>query len=252
MTPFTIRLTFHGDLAFFVRSKLSSIERQLSEKSSVKDIIEACGVPHTEVDLILVEGKAAGFERVLAQDTVVDIYGVDLDSITLFPENRLQVLHIRQFVADGHLGKLVRDLRLLGIDVSYARDAEDRQLLKIAVDQRRALLTRDRRLLMHGVLRHGYYLHSQDSLEQTLEVLRRFDLKPALAPFSRCLRCNAAVEPTEKKKVLSQLEPLTKIYYEQFRRCRGCRQIYWSGSHIEKLQRRIEIIRSRLANNATT
>ena len=250
MTPFAIRLTFHGGLSFFLRSKASTIERQLSERTSIKDVIEACGVPHTEVDLILVNGEPVDFAAVLTQDAGVDVYPLNETRSPLFPEDRLQVCDIEKFVADGHLGKLVRDLRLLGIDVTYDPAAEDRQLVRTASDEERALLTRDRRLLMHAALRHGYYPRSQDSLEQTVEVLRRFRLASVLRPFSRCLRCNAPLEPAEKAKVLGQLEPLTKIYYDQFRRCRGCGQVYWSGSHFEKLQKRIEIIRSRFAGEA--
>ncbi len=249
MTPVAVRLRFHGNLAFFFHSA-SSVERQLSERTSVKDIIEACGVPHTEVDLILVNGQPADFGRVIGAETNIDIFPVEVNRITSFPENRLQVLEIRKFVADGHLGKLVRDLRLLGIDVAYDRDADDRQLATLAAGQNRALLTRDRRLLMHSAVRHGYYLRSQDPLKQTVEVLRRFDLGPVLAPFIRCLRCNAMLEPAAKEKVLGDLEPLTKIYYDQFRRCAGCGQVYWSGSHFEKLQKRIETIRSLLPSAA--
>jgi len=100
---------------------------------------------------------------------------------------------------------------------------------------------------MHGAVKHGYYLRSQNPLEQTVEVLWRFDLSSVLAPFSRCLRCNGSLEPAAKDKVLGKLKPLTKIYYDQFRRCAGCGQVYWSGSHFEKLQKRIEAIRSLLA-----
>ncbi len=252
MSPFTIRLTFHGDLSFFLGSKASPVDRQLSEKTSVKDVIEACGVPHTEVDLILVKGQAVDFAAILTQDVEVDVYPVESQGITSFPENRLQVRNVRKFVADGHLGKLARDLRLLGVDVVYDPAAEDRQLVSISSTENRALLTRDRRLLMHAIVRHGYYLRSQDPLEQTLEVLRRFDLGSALAPFTRCLRCNAPLKPAEKDSVLNQLEPLTRIYYEQFRRCSGCGQVYWSGSHFENLQKRIEIIRLRLTGESTT
>ena len=247
MIPFAIRLTFHGDLSFFLQWKASTIERQLSERTSIKDVIEACGVPHTEVDLILVNGKPVDFAAVLTQDVGVDVYPPNETPSPFFPEDRLQVCIIEKFVADGHLGKLVRDLRLLGIDVAYDPAADDRQLVRTASDQERSLLTRDRRLLMHAAVRHGYYPRSQDPLEQTVEVLRRFRLASVLTPFSRCLRCNAPLEPAEKAKVLGQLEPLTKIYYDQFRRCRGCGQVYWSGSHFEKLQKRIEIIRSRFA-----
>ena len=252
MSSLKIRLTFHGDLAFFLKSKAAASERQLSEKSSVKDVIEACGVPHTEVDLILMNDQPVDFAAILTQDVEVDVYPPNETRSPLFLEDRLQVRNIEKFVADGHLGKLVRDLRLFGIDVAYDPLVEDRQLLRTATDEDRALLTRDRRLLMHAIVRHGYYLRSQKPLEQTLEVLRRFDLGSALAPFTRCLRCNAPLKPAEKESVLNQLKPLTRIYYEQFRCCSGCGQVYWSGSHFEKLQKRIETIRSRLTGEDIT
>src|SRR5438874_10351573 len=176
MIPFAIRLTFHGDLSFFLRSKASSVERQLSEKTSIKDVIEACGVPHTEVDLILVNGQPVNFVEILTQDVGIDVYPPNETRPTLFPEDRLQVRNIEKFVADGHLGKLVRDLRLLGTDVTCDPAAEDRQLVTTSSNEERALLTRDRRLLMHAEVRHGYYLRSQNPLEQTVEVLRRFNL----------------------------------------------------------------------------
>jgi uncharacterized protein with PIN domain len=248
MTPFAVQLAFHGDLSFFLKSKTSGIERQLSERTSLKDAIEACGVPHTEVDLLLVNGQPANFNAILTQDVAIDVYPSNETDSPLFQEDRLQVRDIEKFVADGHLGKLVRDLRLLGIDVICDSAAEDRQLVRTSSNEERALLTRDRRLLMHAAVRHGYYLRSQDPLKQTVEVLRRFNLGSALAPFSRCLRCNAVLEPAEKAEVFDQLEPLTRIYYEQFRRCGGCSQVYWSGSHFDKLRARIEEVRAALAN----
>ena len=246
MTPFDVRLTFHGDLPFFLRSKRAAVQRRLNERTSVKDIFEACGVPHTEVDLVLMDEQPVDFSRVIGSEATIELYSIESNPITFFPENRLQVRDVRKFVADGHLGKLVRDLRLLGIDVVYDRQVEDGQLVKASSEQGRALLTRDRRLLMHSAVRHGYYLRSQNSLEQTVEVLRRFDLASVLTPFSRCLRCNALLESAEKEQIIGQLEPLTKIYYDQFRRCPGCGQVYWSGSHFEKLQKRIDAIRDRL------
>ncbi len=248
MITFSVRLLFHGDLPFFLRSKTPAIERQLQERTSVKDIIEACGVPHTEVDLILVDDQPVDLSRVIGCTGKIDVFSVDSKRLTLFSENRLQVTEISKFVADGHLGKLVRDLRLLGIDVLYDRGADDRQLIETSGNQDRALLTRDRRLLMHSAVRHGYYVRSQNSLKQTIEVLRRFNLGLVLTPFSRCLRCNAQLERAKKREIISQLEPLTKIYYDEFRRCLSCGQIYWAGSHFGKLRKRIETIQSRLAN----
>ena len=245
MSPFTIRLKFHGDLPFFLGTKTrpETVERALREKTSVKDVIESCGVPHPEVDLILINGRPVNFGYALRTDADVDVYPVGLLP-TCFTRNHLQVSNVMELVADGHLGKLARDLRLLGFDVAYDRDADDRQLLAIMRESNRALLTRDRRLLMHAIVQHGYYLRSQNPINQTIEVLRRFELFSAIAPFTRCLRCNAPLEEVKKNEVIQRLEPLTKIYYEEFRRCMGCGQIYWAGSHFSKLQERLEGIRT--------
>ena len=249
MSPFRIRLKFHGDLPFFLGSKTrrETVERALREKTSVKDVFESCGVPHSEVDLILVDGQPVDFHHTLSTDADVDVYPVGLLP-TRFPEHHLQVSNSTEFVADGHLGKLARDLRLLGFDIAYDRDADDRQLLAIMRESNRALLTRDRRLLMHAIVQHGYYLRSQNPIRQTIEVLRRFGLFSAIAPFTRCLRCNAPLQKVAKADVIQKLEPLTKIYYEQFRRCTGCDQIYWAGSHFSKLQKRLEEIRANFSD----
>src|SRR5437773_6960993 len=206
--PFMVRLRFRGDLDFFLRSKArtGTVERVLREKTSVKDVIESCGVPHPEVDLILVDGQPVDFHHTLRTDADADVYPVGFLS-TCFPENHLQVSNSMEFVADGHLGKLARDLRLLGFDIAYDRDADDRQLLAIMRESNRALLTRDRRLLMHAIVQHGYYLRSQNPINQTIEVLKRFDLFSAIAPFTRCLRCTAPLEAVDKNEVIQKLEP---------------------------------------------
>ena len=249
MKPFTVRLNFHGDLLFFLRSATSdtTIERNVKGKASVKDVIESCRVPHPEIDLILVNGAAVDFDFCIAAEAKIEVYPPRIHCPKCAYKH-LQTADVKKFVADGHLGKLVRDLRLLGIDVLYDSAAVDRELVKISSEQNRALLTRDRRLLMHAAVRHGYYVRSQNPLEQTIEVLQRFALESTLSPFTRCLRCNALLEKIEKKHVVSQLEPLTKIYYNEFRRCTGCGRVYWPGSHFDKLQKRIETIRSHLTN----
>jgi uncharacterized protein len=248
VNPFTVRLNLHGDLHFFVRSAARGrpIERSLGEKTSVKDVIEACGVPHPEIDLILVNGRPVDFDYAIAGDANIELYPVGTRS-TNCKEKRLQISTDRPFVADGHLGKLTRNLRLLGFDVAYDPNAEDRQLLSTMKRENRALLTRDRRLLMHAVVRTGYCPRSQNADEQTVEVIRRFDLLGSLAPFTRCVRCNAPLQMVSKTDIIDRLEPLTKIYYEQFRRCTGCGQIYWPGSHFSKLEKRVEQIRARCA-----
>ena len=145
-------------------------------------------------------------------------------------------------MADGHLGKLVRDLRLLGVDVSYRPETHDRELLATAVRENRALLTRDRPLLMHRMLSSGYYPRSQFPLEQTVEVVRRFGLAQTLAPFTRCLRCGGQLAVISKTAVLDHLEPLTRLYYDDFQQCLNCGQTYWRGSHLQKLEQRVKTV----------
>jgi len=258
VNPFLVRLRFHGGLTFFLKGPGSeTVERTLKEKSSIKDVIESCGIPHPEVDVILINREAVDFARTIDREMNVDVYPVEASPLP-FRAQRLQQRGLTRFVADGHLGKLTRDLRLLGFDVLYDRDPSDRQLLElITLDQPsvaaatygsegdRALLTRDRRLLMHSIVEHGYYLRSQEPLEQTIEILRRFDLVDLIRPFTRCLRRNALLQPIDKNTVIDRLEPLTKIYYHDFRRCTGCGQLYWPGSHFGKLQTRIQEIRGR-------
>jgi uncharacterized protein with PIN domain/sulfur carrier protein ThiS len=246
---FTVRLQFRGDLDFFLGSKNRdrTVERNLSEKTSVKDVIESCGVPHPEVDAIVVNGQWVDFGHTLSHNADVEVLSVG-NNDTSTTIKHLQSAHLTRFVSDGHLCKLTRNLRLLGFDVGYDQRANDRQLLDIMARENRALLTRDRRLLMHAVVQHGYCPRSQNAEEQTIEVVRRFRLADLIVPFTRCLRCNAPLQHVGKADVIEELEPLTKIYYEQFRRCPGCGRIYWSGSHFEKLQSRIKTIQTRLAD----
>src|SRR5437764_12325469 len=152
MSPFSIRLTFHGNLPFFLGSKASTVERQLSEKTSVKDVIEACGVPHTEVDLIIVNGAPVDFACVVDRKSSIEVYPVGTRGITSFAENRLQLTEIRSFIADGHLGKLVRDLRLPGAGVLCDPAAEGRVLGTAASSANRALRSPAPPVPLHATL----------------------------------------------------------------------------------------------------
>jgi uncharacterized protein len=238
---FSVVVSFHGDLVFFLRNKErpQPHQRVLTHKASVKDVIESFGVPHPEVDLIVVNGQPVQFTFQLEVDTAFDVYPTSSRFISAY---RLQAREACAFVADGHLGKLARDLRLLGIDVSYNRDADDRDLLTTMVRENRALLTRDRPLLMHRIVRTGYFPRSQNPMEQTVEVIRRFGLARTITPFVRCLRCNGLLTLVSKEAVIEHLEPLTRLYYNDFRKCPECGQSYWRGSHIAKLEKRVQAI----------
>ena len=245
----SVLISFHDGLDYFLKSDQrlqQPIRRTVAYKSAVKDVFESCGIPHPEVDLILVNQQAVELLFQIEKDCLIDVYPFSPQRVSL----HLQSRGIRSFVADGHLGKLVRDLRLLGIDVAYRNDADDRDLLSIMQREQRALLTRDRPLLMHRVVKNGFFPRSQKPFAQTIETLRRFELASALAPFTRCLRCNGILNRTEKKAVIDQLEPLTRLYYEDFTKCPSCGQTYWRGSHIAKLEKRVENIVATIAAGA--
>ncbi len=157
---------------------------------------------------------------------------------------RLQRRRCERFVVDGHLGGLARNLRLLGLNSSYEPQAEDRRLLEIMSAEQRAILTRDRRLLMHSIVKDGFCPRSHDPEMQTTEVLRRFGLtisSGTIAPFTRCLECNGLLRTTRKQDVANRLaaEPRTLQYYDHYRVCAECGRIYWPGSHFSKLAQRV-------------
>jgi uncharacterized protein with PIN domain len=92
---------------------------------------------------------------------------------------------------------------------------------------------------MRKVITLGYCPHQSDPRQQAVEVLRRFNLFGQVRPFQRCLRCNAPLQPVSKQDVLDRLEPLTKQYYNEFHLCPSCNQVYWKGSHFERMQQMI-------------
>lgn len=148
---------------------------------------------------------------------------------------RAEPLRDPRFVIDVNLGRLARLLRVLGFDVWWSNDADDQTLADISLQQQRILLTRDRGLLKRRAITHGLFVHSGQPEEQTREVLRRLDLRRRVAPFTRCVRCSGRLESVAKEEVADRLEPLTRRYYDEFSRCTDCGQIYWPGTHFERL-----------------
>jgi len=203
----------------------------------IKDCIEAQGIPHTEVELILVNGQSVDFSYRLQDGDRVAVYPM-FESFDITPLLRLREVPLRRsaFVVDVNLGKLARRLRLLGFDALYSNRYADDEVADIAAAEHRIVLTRDRRLLHAKRITHGYWVRSVKPSEQTEEVLRRFDLFRQVRPFCRCLMCNGLLRPVPKAEIYDRLEPKTKLYYEEFFTCVDCGRIYWEGSHLEKMR----------------
>ena len=206
----------------------------------IKDPIEALGVPHTEVELIIVNGISVGFDYRLQHGDRVAVYPV-FESFDVTPLVRLRGAPLRNaaFVLDVNLGKLTRWLRMLGFDAWYRNDFTDAQIADISVATRRVILTRDRRLLYPKRITHGYWLRATDPDAQVREVLRRFDLHRQVKPFHRCLDCNGTIDAVAKADIVDHLQPLTRKYYDEFYRCTECQKIYWRGSHFERMQHKL-------------
>ncbi|PKL51390.1 MAG: twitching motility protein PilT [Candidatus Riflebacteria bacterium HGW-Riflebacteria-2] len=237
-----VLVRFYEELNDFIRAdwRKQQIERQLGHCTTVKDLIESFGVPHTEVDLILVNGNAVDFAHRVADGDMISVYPVfesfDISDVTRLQERPLRDL---RFIADCHLGKLAGKMRLLGLDVEYRNDIDDEELVAAVVNDKKVLLSRDRRLLMRKVIDRGYLVRSQNPDEQIAEVIKRFDLGRQLQPFTRCALCNGMLERVEKAAVLHRLEPKTKLYFDDFFQCQSCRQVYWQGSHLAAINQLI-------------
>lgn len=212
---------------------------------TVKDVLQALGVPHTEVELILVDGRSVGFDQRLCGGERVAAYPV-FESFHIGPMVRLRAAPLRytRFLLDGHLGKLARLLRLLGFDTHYARDLEDAAIVDLAAVEGRIILTRDRDLLKRSKVTHGYWLRAADPWKQAVEVVVRFDLTMDARPFTRCLACNGALRQVEKACVLPQLPEAVARSYERFTICTRCGRVYWAGTHHARLrQQAAELLR---------
>ena len=218
-----------------------TLEKTFSVPGSVKDLIESYEVPHAEVELILVNGESVPFSRLIEDGDRVAVYPV-FESIDIRDELRVRAQPLRdpRFVLDVHLGKLAAYLRMLGFDAVYSNLADDPELARVSCEQRRILLTRDRGLLMRGAVTHGYWLRQTDSRRQTEEVIRRFDLMRSMQPFTRCMACNAQLGPAGPEEVADRVLPRTAESFTEFQRCRGCRRVYWQGSHYRRMRKWVD------------
>jgi uncharacterized protein len=210
---------------------------------SIKDMIESLGVPHTEVDLILVQGASVDFSYLVHEGDCISVYPV-FESFDISSVLRVRPRPLRQirFVLDVHLGKLARYLRLMGFDSLYRNDFSDDELASISSQQSRVLLTRDRGVLKRNVVTHGYCVRDTHARKQLLEVLQRFDLFESIRPFERCAHCNGPLQAIEKEKIQDRLLPATSRYFQEFHICLVCAHLYWQGSHHQQMQQFIQHI----------
>ena len=227
----TARFLFFGRLKDFLHQEQRDqvITAHFRGRQSIKHLVESLGVPHPEIGQVQVNGREGKLSAITQDGDQVEVHPVP-NGPPVEP----------RFLLDNHLGRLAAYLRMLGFDCLYQTDYDDAELAGILQRDERILLSRDRRLLMRRVVTQGYCPRSLDSQEQLTEVVQRFDLINRITPFHRCVRCNHPLEPVSKEEILDRLEPLTKQYFDEFHICPACKQIYWKGSHYERIQALIE------------
>jgi uncharacterized protein with PIN domain len=237
MTRITMR--FYEELNDFLPPERRKREFvvSLDHRTSVKDLIESMGVPHVEVDLILVDGRSVGFDHLANQARRISVYPV-FESLDIAAVQHLRPSPLRnpRFVLDVHLGWLARRLRLLGFDCLYEKQADDHRLADLSSAENRILLTRDRELLKRRVVERGYWVRTTDPGRQIPEVLDRLDLREMVRPFGRCPRCNGELNEVAADEVSDLVPPESFARFDRFWRCQDCGQPYWRGSHVEALE----------------
>jgi uncharacterized protein with PIN domain len=221
-----------------------SFSHRFSGTPAVKDVVEALGVPHTEIDLILVDGKSVRFGYKLRGGERVAVYPM-FERFDITPIHRLRPKPLRdpRFVADVHLGKLARFLRLLGFDTRYRNDLADAELVKISVRERRILLTRDLGLLKHKVLSRAHWVRATEAQAQLKEIVAALSLSRSCQPFTRCMSCNGVLDPVPRAEIAEHVPAHVHRSFRRFARCRRCRRIYWRGTHFKRLTRLVSSTR---------
>lgn len=238
-----VNLRFYEELNDFLPASQhkKDFSYDFKQSRSIKDLIEAIGVPHTEVDLIIVQGESVDFNYQVQNGDRISVYPV-FESLDISPLKHCQPEPLRnpRFVLDVHLGKLSAYLRMLGFDTLYRNDYDDPELARISIDEHRILLSCDRQLLMRKHITHGYFVRSRQAQLQLVEIMSRFDLYNNQHPFTRCMQCNGKIQRVKKRSIESRLLPQTRQYYDEFFQCDNCDKIYWKGSHYQKMKMMVE------------
>jgi uncharacterized protein len=229
---------FHDDLNDFLprRKRDTTIEHSFDWRASIKDMIESLGVPHCEIEWIIVNGSSVNFTYIVQPDDRVDVYPY-FSSVDVTPRLSLRppLPSPLRFVLDTHLGRLAAYLRMMGFDTLYRNDYPDDELAQISASESRILLTRDIGLLKRGLVTYGYFMRETNPPRQLAEITRRYELLNHITPFKHCMKCNGLLAPVEKDKVVDQLPRDTAQHYNVFHQCQSCERIYWKGPHYQRM-----------------
>ena len=230
----SLYIRFYEELNDFLPQNKRKLkyEIQFSGKQTVKNIIQSQNIPHTEVDLIIVNGESVNFDYLVKNNDHISVYP-EFEALDISPIYKLRKkpLRITKFVLDVHLGKLTKYLRLMGFDAKYENNFSDKEIVEIAIKEKRIILTCDTGILKRALVERGYKVRNKTPKNQLTEIFKRFDLYDNIKLLKRCSKCNGVVTKIKKKEVETQLLPQIINRYDDFYQCKNCRQIYWKGDH---------------------
>jgi uncharacterized protein with PIN domain len=236
---------FYDELNFFLprRYQHATIEHHFGWRASIKDMIESLGVPHAEIELIVVNGVSVSFDYIVRPGDSIGVCARG-DSLDVSPRVLLRrpLIGGPAFVLDQHLGRLAAYLRMMGFDTLYRNDYHDDELARISQAEDRVLLTRDVGLLKRSIVTYGCYVRATHPEKQLLEITRRFDLLKFAAPFKHCMKCNGLLQPIAKTEVLHRISGQTAQFYDEFHCCASCGRIYWKGAHFQRMQQLVALV----------
>jgi len=247
----TATFRFHGELNAFLARTLRdrAFARACARQATVKHMVEALGVPHTEVGRLSVNGSPAPFDRLLADGDHVDVYPERATQPAIGAPARHGPAHREwRFVADAHLGGLAQLLRLAGFDTCYDNHFSDDEIAALSEHDGRTVLTRDRELLKRRAVTRGCYVHAVKPAAQLRELFARLDLAPHMRPFRLCLRCNSPLHPLGADEAAARVPEGVWQRHRRFAACDVCQRVFWEGSHWRRMRTVVDAMRALAAD----
>lgn len=212
-------------------------------KGSAKDMIEAQGVPHTEVDLILVNGISVDFGYMIQDGDRISVYPV-FESLDIEDVTHLRQIPLRRprFIADINIGDIVKYMRALGLDVYFDPDLSPRGIIHVSKQEKRTILTKSRKLLKYRDVTHGIFIRPGTRIDQIRRIIDFLSLRAHIHPFSRCLRCNTPLVQVPKQRVMDRIPPKVRTWGDEYVYCAHCDQVYWKGTHFDRIKKVVDEI----------
>jgi uncharacterized protein len=219
------------------------VESVFKGRESVKDMIEALGVPHTEVDLILVNGESVDFGYILQHGDRISVYPV-FESLDIRDVTRLRDLPLREtrFIADVNIWDIVKYMRALGLDIHCDPALSPRDIVRVSRSEKRTILTKSRKLLKHRDVARGVFIRPGTTVEQVRRIVDLLSLREVIVPFSRCLICNTPLVRVAKETVWDRIPPKARACHDDYSYCSVCDKLYWQGTHFMRIKEMVDAI----------